>query len=455
MVSHAMIGRGAGVVVGVSGGPDSVALVRILGLLSHERGFWLAVAHLDHGLRAESAEDAAFVENLAQELGVECLVRREDIRDLAVQQGVSIEEAGRRARYALFDDVRARLGAETIATAHHRDDAVETFFLRILRGTSIQGLGGIRPKRERIIRPLIAATRAQILEFLDTRHIPYRIDASNLGVGTDRNFIRNRLLPVIAERFPDFSKTALRSMSLIRQEEAFLDRVAAGISSRAVSRSHGELALDTAALMGADRVVAARVLLAALYDTSGPGVRWKRRHVEAALAAISSDNPSSQLDFPDGITLTREYDRIRISRNRPSPAVPPFTVEVDGPGIVPLDCAGMRFEFRVEEGNPMTRDYPDGRSAAVFDADQVPFPLTLRSVGPGDRFRPWGLDGARKVKKILIDLKVPVSVRRTLPLLVKGSEILWIPGIRRSSAAPVGPETRSVLEVRLWEQPEH
>ncbi len=199
-----------------------MALLHVLHMLSQDWGFRIIAGHLDHGLRPDAVADAEFVQDMTEGLGIRSVVERVNVREEAASHGISVEEAGRRARYSFFERVRSEFGAGAIATAHHRDDALETFFLRVLRGSSHTGLQGIPAKRGHIIRPLIKARRTEILVFLQERHLPFRIDQTNLEVDTDRNFIRNRLFPVVEERFPGFRAPLGRSMELIEQEDAFL-----------------------------------------------------------------------------------------------------------------------------------------------------------------------------------------------------------------------------------------
>ncbi len=444
-----MIRRGEGVVIGVSGGPDSVALLHVLDMLKSDMGFWIAVAHVDHGLRAESAQDAVFVEETAEKLGLKAWVKRVDVRSVASREGVSVEEAGRRVRYAFFEEVRDALTAHLIATAHHLDDELETFFLRVFRGASLKGLSGIPATRGKIIRPLIRETRSEIFRFLQEQGIPYRPDPTNLENATERNFIRNRLFPVIAERFPDFRKPLHRSIGMIRQEARYLEQLSEELYSRIVTPGPGLIILDLAHLRDAPPVLASRVVRAALYNLSGGEVRWTRAHLEAIMKAACGAHPSARLDLTGGVTAKREYDRMTLARDSDAEPVLPLSITIEGPGTIEVPGAGMKFAFRILTKGLPTRVYPDGARTALFDAEQASFPLILRSARPGDRFRPWGMEGTRKLKRVFIDLKVPVRLRRTIPILVKGEEILWLPGIRRGRAAEVGPRTRRVLEVSL------
>ncbi len=449
---HRMIERGSGVVVGLSGGPDSAALAHVLQNLAIEGDFWIAAAHLDHGLRPESHLDAACAEGLAKRLGIPIRMKKEDVGRLAKFQGVSIEEAGRWARYAFFEEVRASLGAAVIATAHHADDQVETFLLRIFRGSSVQGLGGIPPVRQRIIRPLARLTREEILDYVKRHDIEYRVDETNLDVRTDRNFIRNRLIPVILERFPGFRSTVGRTVELIRQEEELLDDLSAQLATQSISREGDEVILDIAALRDAPPALASRVVLSALYELSGPETRWGRIHIQAALKLIRNANPSARACMPDHILLLREYDKLRIVRTAQGDVSNPIDISLSGPGTVEIVEAGMTLVFGLIDLDSPSAP-PEEPTVEWFDADRVTFPLRIRGPLPGDRIRPWGMQGSRKIKEILIDAKIPARSRKTFPLVLSGDEILLVPGIRRSRAAAIEPATRRVLVIELEEHP--
>ncbi len=445
---HGMIRSGDGIVVGVSGGPDSVALLHVMNLLKSERNFRLVVAHLDHGLRPESREDAEFTWELSESLGVSAHVQTADVRQIALDLGISVEEAGRRARYDFYERVRAAVSAQSIATAHHLDDQLETFFLRVFRGSTLTGLGGIYPKRGRIIRPFIEAQRTEILDFLSKGRIPYRIDRSNLAANTDRNFIRNRLMPMITERFPDFRGPLTRTVNAVRDEEDFLESLAADLRTRTIRRQGNRMIMDILGIREAPRVLATRAVLGSLYELSGPSVRWARVHLDTIFNIVDGENPSAETHLPGGIVLLREYGRITLASGRPEDPVP-FHLEITEPGELRVPSTGviMRFEI-VEPGVNIPRGSPGSREA-YFDAQRARFPLTVRSLLPGDRFRPWGMKGTRKLKNVLIDVKVPRRLRLQIPLLVKDKEILWISGIRRGRAAPVVQQTQRVLKVTV------
>jgi tRNA(Ile)-lysidine synthase len=444
-----MIKPAAVVVAGVSGGPDSVALIHLLNTLKSEIGFRIVAAHMDHRLRADSWKDAEFVSEMVQNMGIRVEVAAADVTAVAAKEGVSVEEAGRRCRYRFFEEVRISAAADVIATAHHMDDELETFFLRIFRGSSLHGIKGIAPVRGRIIRPLIRAERVEIIRFLEARKILYRVDLTNLEAETDRNFIRNRLFPAINERFPYFRNPLKRTLELLEEEDSLLDIQAKKLRSDAVSFHEDGLTLDVDKLRSAPKALAARAVLLALYDCSDGEERWNRSHIQSLIKMLYSDNPSAHQDLPGGFVAEREYKKVRVFRPKPRQSLSVNEMIVTGPGEVEFSQTGIALKFMLRDSDGKLPESLGGAVTALFDADTAAFPLSLRTFRPGDRFRPWGLEGSLKLKKLFIDMKVPPGLRRIIPLLVKDEEILWVPGLRRGQAAAVQPETRRILEVTV------
>lgn len=444
-----MIQPGDGVVVAVSGGPDSTALMYILNLLQAELDFWMVPAHLDHGLRAESGADAEFVRKMSLRFGLELRERRVNVRDLAAESGISVEEAGRRARYAFFEEIRSVSGARVIATAHQMDDVFETFLLRIVRGSSLKGLTGIPPTRGPIVRPLIETPRAVIIRFLEEEGIAYRIDRTNLETRSDRNFVRNRLIPAMEEHFPDFRSPLSRTITLLGEEERFVEELAQELYSQVISCDEDRLIVSVPRLASAHPVLASRVILLALYAISGPEVRWSRSHVQAVWKLLRSAIPSGEVHLPGSIRVARKYDELELSKSGSPDSAPLPVIQVSGPGTVEIPGTDYIFKFRIVPVLGAELLEYDEIAAVKFDADEVFFPFTLRGPRPADRFRPWGVHGTRKLKNVLIDLKIHRRLRKRVPLLLKDETILWIAGIRRSDAAPIHCGTRRILEVSI------
>jgi tRNA(Ile)-lysidine synthase len=453
IVDCGMVAPGKGIVVAASGGPDSTALLHILNSIGKELDCWIVAAHIDHGLRVDAEQDCEFVKRLGQQLGIPVYFEKKDVIGLAGNWGMSIEEAGRSVRYRFLESVRQNVGAELIATGHHTDDEAETFFLRILRGSSLQGLGGIPAVSSKIIRPLIKVTRQDILNFLEKQKIPFRIDNSNLESKTDRNFIRNRVFPLISERFPSFTGPLLRTMDLIRLENEHLDDLAEKCFAEAVYYRGSEMLVDVFSLKQAGQAVSARTILKCIYEFAGSHIRLQRIHLKDFLRILDTRNPSSEITLPLGFKIRKEYDKIRIFKIAEKPDQPDYIFKVIGPGEIHVRSAGMSLHFRVKNFDFDDKFSWYSADTEYFDAEYADFPLEVRPFRPGERMRLWGGKGSKKIKDILIDEKIPRHVRKTLHVLAKNSEILWIPGIKRSCYGAVCRDTRKILEVKTFGRP--
>ncbi len=440
--------RPVGVVVGVSGGPDSMALLHVLMRLSAELQLEITVAHLDHRLRSESGDEAAFVERTAKDLGADPRLSAADVAADACAAGISIEEAGRRARYGFFEEVRCSVGADFIATAHHLDDQAETVLLRLLRGSSLTGLTAMSELQGRLLRPFARIPKSEIVDFLDSQGIPYVVDPSNLLPDTDRNYIRNRIIPQIQERFPGYATTIGRSADLLVREDAFLEQMTDNLVSEGVDLSPDCVVINRSILKDVHPVLVARLLRRAVYSLAGPTVRLQMPHLDAATDLVRRGAASAVCELPSGYELVNRYDEALIRKARHESARESFSFDVTEPGVIVCPGTGNELRFEILERAPAPlRSILQHTDQAVFDARILPLPLTVRSPRPGDRIKPWGMAGSAKLKNIFIDRQIPAEVRRLVPVLVKDDEILWIAGIRRGRAAPVTESTDKVLRV--------
>jgi tRNA(Ile)-lysidine synthase len=440
--------RPVGVVVGVSGGPDSMALLHILIQLRAEPALEITVAHLDHRLRPESGDEAAFVERTAKELGADPRLSAADVAADARSAGISIEEAGRRARYAFFEEVRCSVGADFIATAHHLDDQAETVLLRLLRGSSLTGLTGMSELQGRLLRPFARTPKSEIVDFLDSQGIPYVVDPSNLLPDTDRNYMRHYIIPQIEERFPSYAKTIARSADLLVREDTFIEQSTDDLVEKAVRFYADRVVIDRGMLADVHPVLIARLVRRAVYSLAGPTIRLQMSHLDAATDLVRRGAASAVCELPSGYELVNRYGETLILNARDAPACESFSFDVTKPGVIVCPGTGreLRFEILDRVQAPL-RSILQNADQAVFDAGVAPLPLTVRSPLPGDRIKPWGMTGSAKLKNIFIDRQIPVEVRHLVPVLVKDDEILWIAGIRRGRAAPVTDSTGKVLRV--------
>ena len=428
---HALVSAGDRVALAVSGGSDSVALAWLLREIAPDLGVAVAgLLHVHHGLRGADADaDEAFVRALAARLELPCEIARVDVAARARETGRSIEATSRDARYAFFDAATRTLGATHVATGHTLDDQAETVLLRLLRGAGARGVSGIRVKRGLYVRPLLECRREDLRRYLASRGESFREDLSNQDRSIPRNRIRHDLLPVVEDIAPGGLRALARFARLAADDEIFLTKKA--IEAGAVSVLSGgrgvQVKGDTLAAL--PPALARRVVRQAV-ETAVPGAVLAGRHIEAVRALASADKLSGHLDLP-GVSVDWTGDVLVVAKAGAAElAAPPFEVPLTVPGRAALPGAGgeiVATRPSVHAGRVFT-DGPPG--VAVVQADSVTLPLVVRSRRPGDRLRPLGAPGRRKVQDVLVDRKVPRGERDRVPIIVDAAgRIVWVAGV--------------------------
>lgn len=431
-----MFHPGDRVVVGVSGGADSVALLRLLALLT-QLDLSLLVAHVNHGLRGEAGgRDEEFVLRLAEELGLPCEVEHADVAAIARQRRLSLEEAGREVRYAFFRQVRERYGARCIAVAHTADDQAETVLMRLLRGAGPAGAAGMEPlTADGIVRPLLACSRGEVVGFLDSLGQSWCEDETNDDRAFLRNRIRHDILPHLEDINPRVREALCQFSRLAADDEEYLAAVAEEEFDRLAVTEPSRVQLELAPLLALSRPLRYRVIRRALKEVRGNLRRITFRHVEAVDALLTGEAPNASLDLP-GALVVRSYGAlsIRLTGHMPEDSLLDTSeagLTIPGPGEYVLPD-GSTLVVTMEEGGEQS---PNEWHAITVDGDAAPFPWEVRTFRPGDRLYLDGLGGRKKVKKLFMEEQVPPDKRRRLPILTAAGQILWICGIRRSDRA--------------------
>ena len=459
-----MVRRGERVLVAVSGGPDSTALLSLFVRSAPDLGVTLHVAHLDHGWRASSAKDAEFVRRLALRFGIPVTVGHVDPAawkttsarpPAGERRQSSLEARARTVRQRFLRSTAAQVGATRIALGHTLDDQAETLLLRLLRGSGARGLAGIHPVVDGLfIRPLLGAARADILSYLKARRLAWRRDPTNRDLRLTRNRVRHRLLPLLVKSFNAAAvPTLARAATLLRDEDAWMEELARAAFERCVRPSSGAaaaskaVALDALTLEGMPEALKRRVVRLAFKEVRGHLRGLGFRHVEQALLLARQSAPGGA-DLPGGLRLRRTAARLEIRRvdaGRTTRHAPATCREAlcPVPGEVAVPDFGLRLRARcLKAGDPLPEPGPD---RALLDADRIEAPLLVRPRRPGDRFVPLGGPGTRRLKSFLIDRKVPVDARGRIPLVVSGDTIAWVVGHRIDDRFKISPRTRRVL----------
>jgi tRNA(Ile)-lysidine synthase len=441
-----MISPGDGVVVAVSGGPDSVCLLDMLHELGDELGIQLLVAHFDHGLRpGEDEDETRFVESLAMSFNLPFETKK---AAQSLRQGTaSLEERARNARYRFFDEVKKKYEARKIAVGHNLNDQAETVLMRLMRGSGPSGLSGIRPFRDdKIVRPLIELTRGEIESYLKQKRLAFVTDSSNLERRHLRNRIRMELLPQLKRYQPRIVEVLGQVAEIMRRDDEYLEeRAAEWVEERVEIRDTGEVYIPLPSFVELPEALRNRVIRQALKITGGNLRKVSTRHLDAVNLLATGKRPQTLVKLPNGISARRSYDTLFFGASEEKQPQA-FCCLIEGPGTFYLDALGCTVSLEEMEGavSPESSMSP---WTAFLDAERITYPLMIRNFRPGDRFVPLGMSGHKKLKDFFIDLKIPSEVRARIPILTERDMPIWVCGYRIDDRFKVSSKTKKVLKV--------
>ncbi len=444
ILKYGMLSGGEMVLVGLSGGPDSVCLLHVLYDLKEEFNLKLHALYVDHGLRPEETPgEIEFCRKLCEGLSVPTTVKSINVKTYAEEHRINKLEAARELRYRAFDEVFSETRADKIALGHNADDQIETFFMRFFRGSGPGGLSGIPPVRAKIIRPLIGLERREIGEFLDERRINFIIDSSNLREDYLRNRLRLLFIPEIRKINPNIGETVSRTMDILREEGRYFDLIATKTLMKLICRKTDlgiELFLTPMEAM--EKVILRRVLRRAIEETKGlRGMGFI--HIEEVIDLIRKGRPGDRLYLPKGLRAIKNYSTLVITSEVPR-RLEPLRLTVPGEAVLKDIKAVIRafVEDKVES-------YGDGKAMAVFDADKVAPVISIRPRGEGDFFYPLGFGRRKKLQDFFVDEKVPRDERDSVPVVASGDDIVWIAGYRGDERFKVTGGTKRFLRLEF------
>jgi len=451
------------VLVGVSGGPDSVALLQALITLTPKFDLRLGIAHLNHGLRQpESDSEAQFVASLAGKFDLPFYIQKVDVRKFQIDNKLSLEEAARQLRYNFYWETASQNGFNKIALGHHCDDNAELILMNLFRGSGPLGIAGIPPKREeKIVRPLMRSKRTDIVEFLESEEIEYVADRSNLDPKYLRNRIRHHLIPLLQTSYnPKISETLNRLASILSLEEKWIDDIVQPIFNAAVvTAQENRLGLFVPKLDGIHPAALKRVLRKAIEKIKGDLRRIAYIHIESATRLLEKEPGNWSLDLPDRVRIWRQESVLFISKEakalrdlklKPSSDEPlAFEYRLTRPETIFVKEINAKIKFSEMKAAKLPDFSRAGHQTGFFDMNRLSFPLVIRNFRPGDRFTPLGMRGTQKVKKFFINQKVPKDQRSKCPILLSQGKIIWVAGYRIDESVKVMPSTEKVLRVEL------
>ena len=485
---HAMIGPGGRLGIGVSGGADSVAMLRIFAELRTHLGIAVLVLHFNHQLRGtEADEDERFVKALAEEFHLEFESGRADVAGEARLHGWNVEDAARRLRYQFFASVAEARGLNRVAVAHTANDQAETVLSHLLRGTGLTGLAGIYPVAGLIIRPLLELGREELREFLSDLGQPWREDATNQDTSRTRARIRHQLIPLLLRDFDPAAVTRLSRLAMhAREDETFwrslederFHALATRESSAAISLSVEDLLSPLPQLISADRgtredlaassispiipatmALTRRLVRRIFAELRGSREQLTSRHVDSVVDLAAKSQSGAKIDLP-GVCVERIFDRLRFTnvsaaldsahdaenarQNRDFAYTLSRPAGMESASVVVTEIH-RRFNLKMVDWPTAPRDTVVGWGA--LDFDRVRWPLVLRNWRPGDSYRPHGSRRVRKLKRLLLESRVPRSARGSWPVLTSEGKVIWASGypVAEELAAHPGTQTGLVI----------
>jgi tRNA(Ile)-lysidine synthase len=442
--------------IAVSGGADSVALLRLLLDLQPKIGFVPCVIHLNHMLRGRASDaDEKFVAKLAKSKGLEFFSRRVDIASLSNKQKANVEEVARRERYRFFEALVREERVDKIAVAHTADDQAETVLAHILRGTGLSGLRGIHPQTGNVFRPLLGVRRAELRTFLKKLKQVWREDATNRDTTRTRARIRKKLLPMLEKNFNAGVVEHLCQLAkLAGEDETYLETQVSDWIRGSLKKSESGVAVNLADLMRSPHALRTRALRAIVAEVKTRGGQLSREHVEAILELAERQESGKQIQLPGGVEVRREREVLRFGAAGRNVK----TGKKDGAlhFEYQVDLRSGAAELLVVELSTLLRfrviDWPmEGRETkgigAMLDRGRLELPLVVRNWRAGDAVRPRGHQKAHKLGRLLNEKSISRWEKEKLPVLTSGGKLAWVRGLPEAVEFAVGPETREAVEI--------
>lgn len=448
---NGLLDNGDKVLVALSGGPDSVCLLHLLHSIKNTYSLKIGAAHINHMLRGDEAlRDEEYAKNLCESLGIEFYSTRLDIEKIAKERGVSTETAGRDERYRFFNEVKNKEGYTKIATAHNANDQAETIIMRMMRGTGLEGLGGIPVMRDGIyIRPILFLERKAIEDYCEGNNLNPRIDKTNLENIYSRNKVRLDILPYMKENFnPDVVNAINRMALLLQEDNEYINNEAIKAFSKYCTVKKDEIIINRE-LFNKEKAIITRVVRKSLTTLSKSVYDFEMKHIKEVIE-LGDIGTNKRLDLPNGIYAENVYGEIYIKKKerllKKEIEVENLILnknDIDGKEV---DFLGCLIQFKVENKEKNLK-FNNNDLIKYFDYDKINEYVTVRKRKNGDRIIPLGMTGSKKLKDIFINMKVPKDYRDNIPVIQFDDEIAWVLGVKTSNTYRVTNQTKNILKV--------
>jgi len=445
-----LIQRGDSIVVGVSGGPDSIALLHLLWSIRDEYNLKLHVVHLNHMLRGKEAEeDAKYVEEFCGNLGIKSFIFSRDVSKYSKEKGITFEEGGRELRYKLFYEIAKKTNSNKIAIAQNSNDQAETVLMRLMRGSGLEGLAAINYIRDdMIIRPLLDITRSEIEGYCEANNLNPRIDKTNLESIYTRNKIRLELIPYIQKNFnPNIIETLCRTSNILRDENDYLEEEAFEKYHKILERETEDLIeINLKAFNALHVSMKRRLIRIIIQELKGDLKNITLNHINQSIDIIREGKVNSKLNLPQDILIELGYNSIYIKIYKgDTKDIKDFQYFIPLNGSVFIKELGLWIHNIIINDKEISKG---DKNTIYIDGNKVQGSLIVRNRRKGDKFTPLGMKGTKKIKDYFIDEKINRDIRDKIPLVCDNDNIIWIAGYRMSESYKIDNSTSKV--VKLW-----
>ena len=437
-----LIAKGDKILVALSGGPDSVFLLRFLKKYERKFRIELSAIHINHMIRGKSAnEDEEFCRELSLNLGVKFFSLRRNVKNLSKKKKISIEETARIIRYAEFDKAVRKFGIDKLATAHNCSDNAETVLLNLIKGTGLKGISGIPVKRGYIIRPILNLKKDEIVEYLNMHRIEFRTDESNLSSNYERNFLRLNVIPLIKERLnPDLESSLLSSSEIFRNVSTYIDKKIGFEAEKLFEPSEHELKINSASFKKVDDGLKSYILKSAIEEKFNVQLEFKDFK---NIINLVKKEPGKKINLSNNLTAFNERESTIISRMKPEEEFKPVDISAGDE----IETGGKIFSIRLSEEIP--GKFFRNKLKEYISADKLNENFVLRRWKTGDRFIPFGFKGSKKISDFLNEQKIPSSKKKEQLVLTYRGQIVWVLGLRLDDRFKITNNTKKVLELCL------
>jgi tRNA(Ile)-lysidine synthase len=460
---HDLLQDGDRVLIAVSGGPDSMALLHWFWENRRRWDLTLRAIHLNHQFRGDEADgDQQYVEHICEKWGIPCSSRKVDVSHYAKEHHLSKQVAARECRYHYFEEVARELGYNKLALAHHGDDQLETVLMRFIRGAGLSGLSGIPAIRQtdvyHIIRPFMPLSKEQLESYCQNHHISPRIDQSNLSDDYTRNQIRRHLVPQLVQLNPKLHQVVEEMTDTLALEDRFLEDVTKNYVDQVIeSQKLNKLTINLIFFQQVPLPLQRRLILLLLSYLSTKRSDWNKIHIEQILDLTKKNHGSKKVDLPNQVTAIKEYHYLYLIQEKGSAEakeLKTYEEYLPSEGEFSSEHIPLKVSISTHTISSLTENLKEQPLSAFtyvasFDAEQIAFPLMVRNRLTGDKIQPLGMGGHKKVKDIFIDHKIPLSQRHGWPLIVDQEAIIWIPGLKRADRGKITERTKRLITITV------